>query len=70
MKISARNLIKGSVVKIVLGALNAEVTLDVGGGLEIVSQISMGSVERLQLAVGKPAYAVIKVDSVLIAVDD
>ena len=70
MKISARNLIKGTIQKIVTGALNAEVTLDVGGGLEIVSQISLGSVERLELAVGKSAYAVIKVDSVLIAVDD
>lgn len=63
-------MIKGIVKKIVLGALNAEVTVDIGNGIELVSQITIGSVHRLNLAEGKPAYAVIKVDSVMIAVDD
>jgi len=70
MKISARNFYKGTVTKITLGVVNAEITLEIGGGLEIVSHISLGSVERLGLAVGKPAYAAVKVDSVLLAVDD
>ncbi|MEI8340696.1 MAG: TOBE domain-containing protein [Verrucomicrobiota bacterium] len=70
MKISARNLIKGTVKKITNGALNAEVILDIGGGVEIVSQITLGSVKTLKLKKGKTAYAVIKADNVLIGVDD
>jgi molybdopterin-binding protein len=70
MKISARNLIKGTVKKITLGSLNAEVVLDIGGGLEIVSQITIGSVKTLKLKKGKPAFAVIKADNVLIGTDD
>jgi molybdopterin-binding protein len=35
MKLSARNLLKGKVVKIVHGAVNAEVTLQLTGGEQI-----------------------------------
>ncbi len=70
MKISARNIIKGTVKEITTGRLVAHVVIDVGNGIEIVSQITAGSVENLNLAKGKSAYAVIKSDHVLIAVDE
>ncbi len=70
MKISARNIIKGTVKEITTGRLVAHVVIDVGNGIEIVSQITMASVENLKLAKGKSAYAVIKADHVLIAVDE
>jgi molybdopterin-binding protein len=66
MKISARNIIK----EITPGPLVAQVAIDVGNGIEIVSQITIASVEHLKLAKGKSAYAVIKADHVLIGVDD
>ena len=69
MKLSARNLLKGKVVKIVRGAVNAEVTLQLPGGELIVSIITNGSVDSLGLKEGKEAYAVIKASSVMIAVD-
>jgi molybdopterin-binding protein len=69
MKISARNMLQGTVKKIVPGAVNAEVVIDLPGGAEIVSIITMTSVERLGLKEGKPAYAVIKASNVMIAVD-
>jgi molybdopterin-binding protein len=69
MQISARNMLKGKVEKIIRGAVNAEVTLTLPNGLEIVSIITNGSVERLGLKVGQEAYAVIKASSVMIAVD-
>jgi len=69
MKISARNILKGTVKEIVLGAINAEVIIDVAG-TEIAAQISITSVKSLGLAVGKQAYAVIKTDSVLVGVDE
>ena len=69
MKLSARNILKGKVVKIVPGAVNAEVTLQLPGGDQSVSIITNGSIESLGLKVGRDAYAVIKASSVMIAVD-
>jgi molybdopterin-binding protein len=69
MKLSARNLLKGKVVKIVHGAVNAEVTIQLAGGEQIISIITNASVESLGLKKGKEAYAVIKASSVMIAVD-
>ena len=70
MKLSARNVIKGKVVKILPGAVNSEVILRTSAGEEIVSVITKESVESLKLEVGKEAYAVIKASNVMIAVDD
>jgi molybdopterin-binding protein len=69
MKLSARNMLKGKVIKIVRGAVNAEVTIQLSGGEQIVSIITNGSVESLGLNEGKEAFAVIKASSVMIGVD-
>ncbi len=69
MKLSARNVLKGKVKKIVKGAVNAEVTLELPGGIQVVSIITNTSVENLGLKEGKDAYAVVKASSVMIAVD-
>jgi molybdopterin-binding protein len=69
MKISARNVLKGKVIKIVRGAVNAEVTLELPGGIQIVSIITMTSVDTLGIKEGREAYAVIKASSVMIAID-
>ena len=70
MKISARNILKGTIKEITPGALNAEVILDIGNGVEISSQITIASVKHLKLEKGKTAYAVIKSDHVMIGIDD
>jgi len=69
MKLSARNLLKGKVTKITMGAVNAEVEMELAGGQTIVSIITINSVKRLDLKVGKDAYAMIKASSVMVAVD-
>lgn len=69
MKISARNILKGTVKKIVRGAVNSEVTVELTRGIEIVSIITNSSVDSLGLKEGKEAYAVIKASSVMVAVD-
>jgi len=69
MKISARNVLKGKVVKITPGAVNTEVVLELTGGNQIVSIISKESSEKLGLKVGKDAYAVIKASNVMVATD-
>jgi molybdopterin-binding protein len=69
MKLSARNVLKGTVVKVVRGAVNAEVTLELPGKIQVVSIITNDSVKSLGLKKGSEAYAVIKASSVMIAVD-
>jgi molybdopterin-binding protein len=69
MKISARNILKGKVVKIVRGAVNCEVTIELDGGAQITSIITIASVDSLGLKEGKEAYAIIKASSVMIGVD-
>lgn len=69
MKLSARNVLKGKVKQVKAGAVNSEIVLEVAKGIEVVSIITKESAEKLQLAVGKDAYAVIKASNVMIAVD-
>ncbi len=69
MEISARNSLKATVKKIVTGSVNTEVTLELASGIELVSIITKSSAEKLGLAEGKQAYAVIKASDVIIAVD-
>jgi len=70
MKLSARNVLKGTVKSIHPGAVNSEVVITLNGGAEVVSVITKESVESLGLDVGKPVYAVIKASNVMVAVDD
>ncbi len=69
MKLSARNILKGTVKKVTKGAVNSEVILELPGGVQVVSIITNGSVDNLGLKEGKQAYAVIKASSVMVAVD-
>jgi len=69
VKLSARNMLKGTVKSVNPGAVNTEVVLALGGGVEVVSIITKQSAESLGLEVGKEAYAVVKASNVMIAVD-
>ena len=69
MKISARNVLKGKVTKLVQGAVNCEVILEIAPGVEIVSIITKASAASLGLAEGRVASAVIKASNVMIAID-
>ena len=69
MKLSARNVLKGKVVKVVKGAVNSEIILELPGGTQIVSIITNTSVDSLGLKEGKEAYAVIKASNVMVAVE-
>jgi molybdopterin-binding protein len=69
MKISARNILKGKVVKLVHGAVNSEVTIELPGGTRLVSIITNSSVENLNLSEGREAYAIIKASNVMVGVD-
>ena len=69
MRLSARNILKGKVIKITPGAVNSEIVLELTGGAQVVSIITKESATNLGLAVGKSAYAIIKASNVMIGVD-
>jgi len=69
MKISARNVLQGTVKQVAHGTVNSEVTVQLPGGQEIVSMITKASAESLDLAAGKEVYVVIKASNVMIAVE-
>lgn len=70
MKISARNQLKGKVVKLEKGAVNSIVSIDIGGGNKITSVITNAAVEELGLEVGSNAYAIVKASNVMVGVDE
>ncbi len=65
MELSARNQLQGVVKTVKLGAIMAEVVIDVAGK-EIVSEISKSSAERLGLKPGDKVTAIIKATEVMI----
>jgi molybdopterin-binding protein len=69
MDISARNTLKGTVKRILPGAVNTEVTVELADGLEVIAIITKESAERLKLSKEKEVYAVIKASDVMIAID-
>ena len=70
LRISARNQLWGTVSRIVLGPVNAEVTLDIGSGRSATAVVTCESVQSLGLAEGVRACAAFKVSSVILAVID
>ena len=69
MKLSARNVLKGTVKAVEIGAVNAEVAIEIAPGVEMTSIITKKSCENLGLEVGKEAYAVIKASNVMIGTE-
>jgi len=69
MKLSARNVFAGTVSKVTKGAVNSEVTLSLNGGPQLVSIVTNGAIENLELAEGKGAIAIIKASSIIIGTD-
>lgn len=69
MKVSARNSLKGRIVRINSGAVNSEVIIQTAAGETLVAIITKASVEGLGLKEGKDVYAVIKASNVMVAVD-
>lgn len=66
MNISARNQLKGTVAGIRPDMVNAEVVIDLPGGIQLTAVASPAGIQTLGLAPGKPVVALIKASSVLL----
>jgi len=69
MKLSARNVMKGRVIKVTRGATTAHVKIDVGGGTVMTASITNEAVDELGLKEGDAAYAIVKASDVIVAKD-
>lgn len=69
MKLSARNQLKGTIVEIQEGTVNAIVKINVGNDNIVTADITVQAVKELGLTVGKEAVAVIKSTSVMVGVE-
>jgi len=66
MKLSARNQLKGKILKVEEGLITAKVTLDLGNGNIITAIISKDAISDLSLKPGDEAFAIIKSTEVII----
>ncbi|MCJ2064447.1 TOBE domain-containing protein [Methylobacterium sp. J-088] len=69
MKISARNVIKGTVLSVEKGATTSLVKIEISPGQVVTASITNAAVDSLKLVAGGSAYAVIKASDVMVAVD-
>ncbi|MCP5159105.1 MAG: TOBE domain-containing protein [Gammaproteobacteria bacterium] len=70
MKTSARNQFRGQVSYLEKGAVNSEVKVDLGEGLEIFAIVTNEAVVELGLALGKETIVLIKSSFVLLSPDN
>jgi len=70
MKTSARNQFSGKVQSVKLGAVNAEVIVDIGGGNTLVAVITNESVDHLGLKADAEVYALIKAPWVIVTISE
>ena len=66
MEFSARNQLKGIVKSVKTGGVMAEVIIELPDGQQVVSAITLGSVESMNIKEGDTVYAVIKSTEVMI----
>ena len=67
MQTSARNQFEGTVTGLKPGAVNDEVEITTAQGVKIVAIVTHESTAGLGLAVGRPAIALVKAPSVIVA---
>lgn len=68
MKLSARNQLKGKILKVDEGLITSKVMLDLGNGNIISAIISKDAIADLDLKPGDVAFAVIKSTEVIIGI--
>lgn len=69
-RLSARNQLKGTVSYVKRGVVNAEIGVQLDGGNVIVSIITNGSLDALQLHEGMIVVAIIKASSIIVGTFD
>jgi len=66
IRVSARNCYRGTIVRLERGAVNADVSIDVGGNKTLSAMITNTSCDQLQLTEGNEVTAFFKASSVIL----
>jgi molybdate transport system regulatory protein len=69
MKTSARNQFSGIVKDVIIGAVNAEVLVELSGGDTIVAAVTKESVESLGIKSGINVLALVKAPQIIVVAD-
>jgi molybdopterin-binding protein len=69
MKISARNVLRGTVTAIKKGPISTLVTIEVAPGVLVTASVTTDAATELKLKKGTAAAAIIKASSVLVGVE-
>jgi molybdate transport system regulatory protein len=67
-RVSARNRLKGTILVVSKGAVNAEVSLKIAGGAVLVATVTNTSAEALDLKPDATVWALFKAGAVILAV--
>jgi len=67
-RISARNQLPGKIVKLIKGAINTEVDIELKGSEQVTATVTNDSAETLGLQIGQTVTAVFKSSAVILAV--
>lgn len=70
LRLSARNLIGGTVVEVTEGPVESEVVLDIGGGCELAAIVTTHSRRELGLMPGSHILACFKASHIILAVEE
>ena len=68
IRLSARNQLRGTVSRLIPGAVNSEVVIEIAAGVSIAAIITNGSAEDMGLQPGCSATAIFKASSVILGV--
>jgi molybdopterin-binding protein len=66
MKLSARNVIPGTVTAVIRGQTTANVKIDIGGGNTVTASITVEAVDDLVLKTGDRVSAIIKASEIIV----
>lgn len=66
MKLSARNILAGSVTAVVRGQTTAHVKIDIGGGKLVTASITVEAADELALETGDHVCAIIKASDIIV----
>lgn len=69
MKTSARNQFLGTIKEVNIGAVNAEVLINLKGGETVIASITKDSIENLGLKAGKAVVALVKAPQIILVTD-
>jgi molybdate transport system regulatory protein len=67
-RLSARNQLPGTIIRIQEGAVNSEVVIELKGGDTVAATVTNESLTTLGLAIGNPATAIFKAGAVILGV--